>query len=732
MAEELLRGALDAGQIGTWRWDHASGAVFWDKRLSQLFGLSREDFVGTFDGWIAKIHVDDRQRVLDAVAEGVSSKAGFRFDHRCVWPDESVHWLEGIGDVQLDASGEVIGATGVALGIDQRQHLSAQLTRLLEIERTARERSEFLARTGEVLASALDVDDLVEQVTLAAVPDLADWCSVVLTVDRPHDDPLVSVAHIDPAMVVWAKRLQTRFPYDPTAVTGAPAVIRSGTTEFHRSIDAELIAEAIEDVELRDIITNMGLQSSITVALRSSAGILGSLQLVRASGAELYTTADVVLAEDLARTIGAALGNAVLYQRQRRARAALDTLQRLTGRLAEAVTVDDISAAAVTFGATGIGAQTGLLYLLGQDDLLHLAASIGYEPGDLDDWQTIDRSTSAPITDAIRTHAPMIFRDRAEMNERYPYMIDNPVQDSALIALPLELRGRTVGSLVFAFRHRHVLADEELAMLVTLAGRCSGALERARLYDEQHHVASVLQASLLPGTLQPPPGFTVAARYWPAAIGSPVGGDFYDVFPVGDGRWGIAVGDICGKGVEAAALTALTRHTIRAAARHLHSPADVLHATQQALVAYDTATYCTVCFGFLTDVETNSPQLQIALGGHPQPLLRHPDGTVEVIGAPGTLLGLVTPHFTDTTYDLGSGTTLMMFTDGITDAPRNQSVPYDALVEVLADHGTGQPEDVADVVRALIERYRPIGSGDDTALLILQHRPTSPTERPIR
>lgn len=719
-ADEILKRALHVGQIGTWQWVRPTGQVFWDEQLARLFGLVPGATVERFEQWVERIHADDRQRVLAALDQGISDKASFRFDHRCVWPDGTVHWLEGIGEVELDGAGEVVGAIGVAANVDERHRVSDQFARLLQIERTARERSDYLARTNEVLVHALHLDEVIEQVTAAAVPELADWCSVVVTMDRPADDPLISIAHADPEMVMGAKRLQGRFPYDPNAPTGAPAVIRSGVTAFVPVIDAKFIEAVIDDHELRDIVIQLDLRSSITVALRSTLGVLGALQLVRTSAAPQYTEADVALAEDLAGTIGAALGNAIVYRRQLRARSALETLQRLTGRLAEAVTVEDISRAVVTFGAAGLGADTGLLYLRRSDGVLELVASTGYEPGDLDDWETIDPSVDAPVNDALRTHTPMIFRDRSELDARYPYMAGNPVPDSALIALPLEIRARQLGSLVFAFRHAHTLSDEELTMLATLTARCAGALERARLYDEEHHVAMTLQASLLPGVLRAPPGMAVAARYWPANVGSPVGGDFYDIFPLGDGRWGVTIGDICGKGVEAAALTAVARHTIRAAARHLTSPSDVLHATHHALAAYDGTTYCTVCFGYLEGTGDGRYELSMALGGHPTPLFRYPDGRVEPIGVPGTILGLIEPSFVDSHHDLGPGSTLVLFTDGITDAPQDMAVSAEALEQLLRDHGRDDPDRIADRIRSLIEGHRPLGSGDDTALLILQ------------
>ncbi|MGH9132311.1 MAG: PP2C family protein-serine/threonine phosphatase, partial [Ilumatobacteraceae bacterium] len=159
-----------------------------------------------------------------------------------------------------------------------------------------------------------------------------------------------------------------------------------------------------------------------------------------------------------------------------------------------------------------------------------------------------------------------------------------------------------------------------------------------RLYDEQRRLAETLQRSLLPSQLQAPSGMAVAGRYWPADSESEVGGDFYDLFPLDDGRWAIVIGDVCGKGVDAAALTGLTRHTVRAAARHVLSPAEALTWTHEAIDSYSGETYCTVCVGFLARDPSGQVELTLALGGHPGPLLCRADGTVEEIGLPGTVL----------------------------------------------------------------------------------------------
>ncbi|HEY0519411.1 MAG TPA: PP2C family protein-serine/threonine phosphatase [Ilumatobacteraceae bacterium] len=266
--------------------------------------------------------------------------------------------------------------------------------------------------------------------------------------------------------------------------------------------------------------------------------------------------------------------------------------------------------------------------------------------------------------------------------------------------------------LAFAVLARRLLERRDTALAL--------AADNERLYDEQREIAETLQLGLLPQYLDSPAGVSVAARYWPAGAANLIGGDFYDMFAIADDRWAIAIGDVCGKGVEAAALTGLARHTLRAAARNASSPTVVLEAVHQALAEHRPATFCTACFAFMTPLEDGRYRIELSLGGHPQPILRHRDGRVEPVGAPGMLLGMIVPKLSTTVVEVVPGDTLVLYTDGLTDAPAPKAVSVEELAELLRDHGEAPIEELADSIRALKRGRRPQGSDDDTALLIVR------------
>ncbi len=241
------------------------------------------------------------------------------------------------------------------------------------------------------------------------------------------------------------------------------------------------------------------------------------------------------------------------------------------------------------------------------------------------------------------------------------------------VIVPLAARGRVHGVLAAGFDRLPVSQEHELlALFEDLARRAALALDNARLYAERDHVARTLQRSLLPAELPKIPGVEVAARYVAAGDGNEVGGDFYDCFATGAGDWALVIGDVCGKGAEAAALTALARYTVRAAALHTRRPSAVLAQLNEALLR-DRLDYrfCTVLYASLTPRE-DRVSVCVSAGGHPLPLVLRAGGGVETVGSPGTLLGIVdAPQLGEQSVELAPGDALLLYTDGVTEADRD-------------------------------------------------------------
>ena len=321
---ERLALALDAGGLGTWRWDIDSGVVQWDTRLEGLFGLEPGEFDGTFEAYTARLHPDDAPAVLAAVREAVAEKRAYVVDHRTVWSDGTVRWLQGKGTVITDSDGRVTGTIGCVgdvtdhvLVVEERERSVAAALEAADLERLSAQRLAFLGQVNDALAGAETSIDVMRGVTRVAVPTLGEWCSIFVLPEDGTLIPEIEIAHADPEMVAYARELQLRFPYEPDAAAGIPHVIRTGESEFYPEIDDELIDEAAATDEAKDVVRSLRLRSAIAVPLVKRGRIIGALQFVNTESSRVYTEQDLALAEAVANRVASTLENRRLAEHQR-------------------------------------------------------------------------------------------------------------------------------------------------------------------------------------------------------------------------------------------------------------------------------------------------------------------------------------------------------------------------------------------------------------------------------
>jgi PAS domain S-box-containing protein len=307
--------------------------------------------------------------------------------------------------------------------------------------------------------------------------------------------------------------------------------------------------------------------------------------------------------------------------------------------------------------------------------------------------------------------------EQAAVDEHHLEMLRAVSFRSALI-VPMRLGERTLGALTFVSSESgRALDDFDVSFAEEIAARATVAIENSRLYSERSTIARTLQQSLLPERLPQIQGYEMASIYLPALETSLVGGDFYDVWPLGE-DWMMVIGDVTGKGIDAAALTSLVRHTVRTASEFLSSPAELLAFVDSTLKKHSALSVCTsLCLRLRGDSVT------LAAGGHPLPLHITTRG-VEEVGEHGPLLGaLPDVHWHDFTLHLEAGETLIAYTDGITDArgEGGERFGLERLCDTLSGlSSTGAAEAIAGMTRALDE-FQSGAHADDTAAIAL-HR----------
>jgi PAS domain S-box-containing protein len=553
--------ALEAGGLGTWRWNMRTGETDWDTKVEQLFGLGPGKFDGTYETYVSLLHPDDAPEVLATVQDAVENKGSYVVDHRVVWPDGTVHWLQGKGRAIVDDSGEVLGTIGCVADVTeqmqallQREELTTAALEAAENERVSRERIEFLGQINDALSTATSRAEVMHNVTRAAVPRLGDWCAMFVLPDADSMIPDVEIAHLDPEMIAYARGLQKRFPYDPDAPTGIPAVIRTGESEFFPDIDDAVIRQVNPSDEAREVVHELALRSAISVPLVKRGRVLGAIQFVNVESSRRYT-------------------------------------------------------------------------------------------------------------------------------------------------------------------------EDDLALAKAAAARIASSLEYIRLNEHQRTIATTLQASLLPAKLPDIPGIDIAVRYWATGEGTVVGGDFYDVFEVDDDHWAVVIGDDCGTGPAAAALTGLARHTIRASAWHGSMHEDVLRNVNNGILRSGQFTFCTAAYGTLART-FGGFKFEIASGGHPLPIIRRAGGGTETLGKPGTLLGAFPDSRSVTvTTELAPGDTILLYTDGVTDVAPPYDLGEDALRTMFDASGAAAESagEVADRLGRELSSILPLADRhDDIALLVVR------------
>ena len=294
---------------------------------------------------------------------------------------------------------------------------------------------------------------------------------------------------------------------------------------------------------------------------------------------------------------------------------------------------------------------------------------------------------------------------------------------SAMI-VPLRARGETLGAISFVAAESGRRFDEDdLAFAEELARRAALAISNARIHAERSQVAEILQASLLPPRLPMIPGLTVASRFRAAGEAYDVGGDFFDLFAIGPRDWLIVVGDVSGKGPEAAAVTALARYTVREAAVHERLPSGVLARLNEAILSRQAEggdRFCTALVGRLRPGGRGA-HLALASGGHPLPLRLDAGGQVEPVGTPGLLLGFdsdLEPE--DVEIELHAGDSLLLYTDGVTETPTAAGLFGEGGLAALLESCADLDADALVRVDRTVVDLQAGAPRDDIAMVALQ------------
>ncbi|MER7671962.1 SpoIIE family protein phosphatase [Kitasatospora sp. NPDC096128] len=398
-------------------------------------------------------------------------------------------------------------------------------------------------------------------------------------------------------------------------------------------------------------------------------------------------------------------------------------LLSLTRALSRAVTVRDVTTAVTDVARPALGAAGIVLDLVDEGRLLPVSHTVYGGP------RRAELTRLADLSEQVMPHSPARSAPLFSEPGAGPVRADSP---AAWAVLPLVASGRQVGSCLITFAAERAFSRADRTLYSTFAGILAQSLERARLYDTHHHRAGELQRAMLPRTLPRLPGIASAARYLPSTEGMQIGGDWYDLLKLPDGRIGLVIGDVQGHNAEATAVMGQLRSGLRAYATDGHDPAATLARTSRLLAELDTELFATCLYLTLDPADG---RLAAARAGHPAPVRIAADGTAVELELPGGPPLGVDPGqpYPLTTDRLAGGETLLAYTDGLVE---DREEDYDESVHRMigglelwarqAGPGRIGPapalERLADLLTLNVteRRSRP----DDVALLLLHRMPS--------
>jgi PAS domain S-box-containing protein len=715
-----------AAELGTWEWDLSTGRVTWDERLEVMYGFAVGGFDGTYETYQQVLHPDDRETVQDAIREALETTSGHHVQHRIVRPDGTIRWIEGWGRVLQDDEGTVTGMVGVARDVTDSQETRDELERAREdiaVETQRLERLQSLTASLSRAVSQVDVASVLVAQAIRATDATAASVSIV-SEDVESLSILASSGYEFMPQEGW-----DRWPTSVDHPLGE--AIRTGEPRW-----SETRAELFERYPGAASIPGIERFGAFAALPMLAAGrVIGAIGLSFEND-RAFPDIEREHLLTMAGQVAVALERARLYEEAERARLAAhranerlmflsNATQLLAGSLDYDQTVSTLARLCVPGFADWVevdllepGGEIRQLVVVHEDpqQLEYARAIRDRFPPNLDDA----RGLSSVLRTGLSEFYPEITDELLEQAPAEKQEIARNLQLSSVMIVPLEVRGAILGAMTLAYAESGRQYEEpDLRMAESLGRRAAIAIDNSRIYHDRDHMARTLQRSLLPPELPQIPGAQMAARYEPFGDGHEVGGDFYDAFKVSGDEWGIVIGDVCGKGAEAAAVMGIARFTTRAIAMSERRPSALLTRLNEALMQQTTGErFCTSCYCRVHRGDTGF-RVTVSLAGHPPPVILRSDGSVQEVGAPGTFLGIFEDvEVSDEVADLSPGDALVLFTDGV--LGRSDMAGGADLFSGSERDGWSSAESIADSLVAGIAERDGGRFSDDVAVLVFR------------
>ncbi|WP_327593299.1 SpoIIE family protein phosphatase [Streptomyces chartreusis] len=491
------------------------------------------------------------------------------------------------------------------------------------------------------------------------------------------------------------------------------------------------------------LLRGTGMRSVVTVPLKVEGRLTGSLG-VAAEGPARYSNEEALRLQFAADRIALAVESARLGELERLRRGSLSFLVEASDLLAGTLDRDQTLALMAQMTVPTLATWCAVYTIADQASEPYLSYVLHEDEELIDGIKSLLSKISPP--DPVPTPGARVWSAPAESAHQAalrtsmrslglgepigrisagigPTLATASAVGGETVVLPLVARNRVIGMLTLGKPTDEHFRQEILELAEDLSRRAALALDNARLYSERTAISQSLQRSLLPPELPEIDGVEVEVIYRAAGEGNEVGGDFYDLFPISDGAYGFAIGDVCGTGPNAAAVTGLARHALRLLAREGLSGPAVLERLNSAILDEGARSrFLTLLYGELRPQEDGSAELKVVCAGHPLPLRLRQDGTVEPAAEPQPLLGVMEDlELYEQTVTLDPGDVLLCVTDGVTERREGtRMLGDDGLTDVLTTCTGLTAGAVAARIMRAVERFASDAPSDDMAILAMR------------
>ncbi len=721
IAQELQE-AQQMAHFGYWEWDVASNSTKWSDELYRLFGVKQATFdPDDFEALLHCIHPQDRERVVKVSEELRDGEWPFALEHRIIRQDGEVRWVHARGEAVFDEFNKPVSAWGTTQDITERK-----LDEIALIERDAKYRLLFenmvdgfafhkivVDEKGRPVDYIfLEINEAFEKLTglkreeiigknvTEALPgieqDPADWIGVYGKVALGGDavrfeqytkalDQWYSISVLSPMKDYFMCIFEniTKRKEVEAALAGSEMKYRkllefANDAIFVAEAETGIIVEANQKAaELlgRPIEEIVGTHhSGVHPPDRVDEYIERFQQIADEAAGD---TIELLVRHADGHDISAEISSSVIeldgkrfmkgifrdLTARNKSKELSDKLNEVNSIINSTLKIDEVVDKVVSTSAAAIGADSAAFFLAEGD---HWVLEQVHGPSPHEVGAKIPYDTLNPPPQMVENPAPVAISDACN-DDRANKEIARKIGLRSLMLIPLVSDERVLGMLIFRYFTKNVeFTPEEIDFGTKLGASISLALENARLFSEQQAIASTLQESLLvvPEQL---PNVEFGHLYRSASDAAMVGGDFYDLFALQGDRIAVVIGDVSGKGLEAAALTSTLKHMIKSYAYEGHSPGAIMSKTNAVIInETDSCTFVTVFVGIL---DTQSGILTYCCAGHPPPIIKRQNGDIDVLdtsGPPVGVLDYLAP--VDSQQLIKTGDLITLYTDGVIEA----------------------------------------------------------------